>query len=137
MRKSVISRKTNETDIKLSLNIDGKGNSNIATGIGFFDHMLEGFTKHGQFDLDLSCKGDLHVDYHHTVEDVALTPSTEPSSMRVDAPRVVEVSQRVAKPVVPPERDALSPSDDVAVHFVLVPVERRTIPFVPIAFEAS
>ena len=72
MRISDIERKTKETDIKLHLNIDGKGDSNISTGIGFFDHMLESFARHGQFDLNIDCIGDLHVDYHHTVEDVGI-----------------------------------------------------------------
>jgi imidazoleglycerol-phosphate dehydratase len=65
-------RKTNETDIKLALTIEGQGRYNISTGIRFFDHMLELFTRHGGFDLDLSAKGDLDVDQHHTVEDVGI-----------------------------------------------------------------
>lgn len=72
MRTASISRKTRETDITLSLNLDGTGRSNISTGIGFFDHMLELFSRHALIDLDLTCKGDLQVDYHHTVEDVGL-----------------------------------------------------------------
>ena len=72
MRIADIERKTKETDIKLHLNIDGKGDSKISTGIGFFDHMLESFARHGQFDLNIDCTGDLHVDYHHTVEDVGI-----------------------------------------------------------------
>ena len=71
-RSASIQRKTKETDIALSLNIDGTGTSNIHTGIGFFDHMLEGFSKHGFFDLDCSIKGDLEVDGHHTVEDCGI-----------------------------------------------------------------
>jgi imidazoleglycerol-phosphate dehydratase len=71
-RTSTISRKTSETDITLKLTIDGAGKSNIDTGIGFFDHMLNSFTKHSLFDLELSCKGDLYVDSHHTVEDVGI-----------------------------------------------------------------
>ena len=72
MRTSEISRKTKETDIRLSLNIDGKGNNEIDTGIGFFDHMLEGFSKHGFFDLDVKIDGDLRVDGHHSVEDCGI-----------------------------------------------------------------
>ena len=68
-RISQVQRKTNETDIALSLNLDGNGKQNISTGIGFFDHMLSGFTRHGFFDLDLQVKGDLEVDCHHTIED--------------------------------------------------------------------
>ncbi len=65
-------RDTKETKIKVSLNLDGSGKSNIDSGIGFFDHMLEGFAKHGFFDLDLQCDGDIHVDGHHTVEDCGI-----------------------------------------------------------------
>ena len=72
MRTSEISRKTKETDIRLSLNIDGKGNNEIDTGIGFFDHMLEGFSKHGFFDLNVKIDGDLNVDGHHSVEDCGI-----------------------------------------------------------------
>lgn len=71
-RTSSIARKTKETDINVSLNIDGTGKSTINTGIGFFDHMLEGFTKHGFFDMECIVKGDLHVDGHHTVEDTGI-----------------------------------------------------------------
>lgn len=65
-------RKTKETDINLTLNLDGEGKTNIQTGVGFFDHMLEGFARHGLFDLDLTVKGDLHVDCHHTIEDTGI-----------------------------------------------------------------
>ncbi len=71
-RNATISRKTKETDINLVLNLDGSGEPSINTGIGFIDHMLELFTKHGNFDLTLVCKGDLHVDEHHSVEDVGI-----------------------------------------------------------------
>ncbi|NBH81791.1 imidazoleglycerol-phosphate dehydratase HisB [bacterium C-53] len=71
-REAEISRKTKETDITCKINLDGRGESEIHTGIGFFDHMLEGFSKHGFFDLTLSCKGDLIVDGHHTIEDVGI-----------------------------------------------------------------
>ena len=72
MRKSEIIRKTNETDIKLSINLDGKGESKINTGCGFLDHMLTLLAKHGKFDLEVYCKGDVDVDFHHTTEDVAI-----------------------------------------------------------------
>ena len=72
MRKASLTRNTNETKISLALNIDGKGRYEISTGIRFFDHMLELFTRHGAFDLALTCKGDLDVDQHHTVEDVGI-----------------------------------------------------------------
>ncbi|MBR5123151.1 MAG: imidazoleglycerol-phosphate dehydratase, partial [Anaerotignum sp.] len=66
MRKSEIIRKTAETDINLSLCLDGTGKSNINTGVGFLDHMLTLFAKHGRFDLDVVCKGDIEVDDHHS-----------------------------------------------------------------------
>lgn len=72
MRTSEIKRKTAETDIALSLNLDGTGASSVQTGCGFLDHMLTLFASHGRFDLTLSCKGDTYVDYHHTVEDVGI-----------------------------------------------------------------
>ena len=71
-RIAKINRKTKETDINLKLNLDGSGKSEIHTGIGFFDHMLEGFAKHGFFDLDCTVDGDLYVDGHHTVEDTGI-----------------------------------------------------------------
>ncbi len=71
-RTSKLKRTTKETDISIALNLDGNGNASIDTGIGFFDHMLEGFAKHGFFDLDCKVKGDLHVDGHHTVEDTGI-----------------------------------------------------------------
>lgn len=72
MRSSEIKRKTKETDIFLSLNLDGSGKSDIDTGVGFFDHMLTLFASHGMFDLVVKCNGDLEVDAHHTVEDVGI-----------------------------------------------------------------
>jgi imidazoleglycerol-phosphate dehydratase len=71
-RIAVQERKTKETDIRAELNLDGTGKSMVDTGIGFFNHMLEGFAKHGFFDLALSCKGDLGVDSHHTIEDCGI-----------------------------------------------------------------
>ncbi len=72
MRTAEIIRKTAETDISLSLNIDGSGKSEIDTGCGFLDHMLTLFAKHSKFDLTVKCVGDVYVDYHHTVEDVGI-----------------------------------------------------------------
>lgn len=71
-RIAVCSRQTKETTIQIKLNLDGTGKSNIHTGIGFFDHMLAGFAKHGLFDLEVSVKGDLEVDCHHTIEDTGI-----------------------------------------------------------------
>ena len=71
-RKAKIKRKTSETEVSVSLNVDGRGKSKIDTGIGFLDHMLELFAKHGLFDLEIKAKGDLKVDLHHTNEDIAI-----------------------------------------------------------------
>lgn len=71
-RIAKIERKTKETDIKLTINLDGEGKTDIHTGIGFFDHMLDGFARHGLFDLELNVKGDLNVDCHHTIEDTGI-----------------------------------------------------------------
>ena len=73
MRQTTVSRKTGETDITLTLNLDGKGIASIDSGCGFLDHMLTLFAKHGNFDLSLTCKGDTYVDDHHTVEDIGIT----------------------------------------------------------------
>lgn len=72
MRKAEIARKTNETDIKLTLELDGTGKSEMSTGCGFLDHMLTLFARHGRFDMSVSCKGDTYVDFHHTVEDIGI-----------------------------------------------------------------
>src|SRR5271165_1047317 len=71
-RTASLSRKTSETDITLTLSLDGSGASSVATGIGFLDHMLTAFARHGLFDLDVQAKGDLHIDFHHTTEDVGI-----------------------------------------------------------------
>lgn len=76
MRTSEIKRKTAETDIQLSLNLDGTGKSDINSGCGFLDHMLTLFAKHGRFDLNLICNGDIEVDDHHTVEDIGIALGT-------------------------------------------------------------
>ena len=71
-RIATLSRRTSETDIALTLDIDGAGQADIATGIGFLDHMLTAFARHGLFDLTVHAKGDLHIDFHHTTEDVGI-----------------------------------------------------------------
>jgi imidazoleglycerol-phosphate dehydratase len=73
MRKAEVSRNTKETKIDVKLNLDGKGAAQIATGVPFLDHMLEQVARHGAFDLVISAKGDLHIDAHHTVEDIGIT----------------------------------------------------------------
>lgn len=75
-RIAQVSRKTAETDITCTLNLDGEGQSEISTGVGFLDHMLRSFAKHGFFDLTLTCRGDLDVDCHHTIEDVGIVLGT-------------------------------------------------------------
>ena len=75
-RTASITRNTKETQIALSLNLDGKGSYQVDTGIGFFDHMLEGFSRHGFFDLNIQVKGDLQVDTHHTIEDTGIVLGT-------------------------------------------------------------
>src|SRR5262249_32483701 len=73
-RRARVARKTRETDIRLVLDLDGSGRSKVSTGIGFLDHMLTALATHARFDLDVTCKGDLHVDAHHSVEDVGIAP---------------------------------------------------------------
>jgi imidazoleglycerol-phosphate dehydratase len=73
MRKASVERKTRETEISVSVDLDGTGKSEISTGIGFLDHMLDQLARHGLIDLDISCEGDLHIDGHHTVEDIGIT----------------------------------------------------------------
>lgn len=72
MRTATIKRKTAETDINLTINLDGRGESKVSTGVGFLDHMLTLFSKHGRFDLEVTCNGDTYVDDHHTVEDIGI-----------------------------------------------------------------
>ncbi|OYU76026.1 MAG: imidazoleglycerol-phosphate dehydratase, partial [Burkholderiales bacterium PBB5] len=72
-RTADIQRNTNETKIRVRINLDGTGQARLATGIGFFDHMLDQIARHGLIDLDVQCEGDLHIDGHHTVEDVGIT----------------------------------------------------------------
>lgn len=72
MRQATVNRKTAETDINLTIDLDGSGKSSVSTGCGFMDHMLTLFASHGRFDLDVTCKGDTFVDYHHSVEDIGI-----------------------------------------------------------------
>lgn len=84
MRTSEISRKTNETDIKISINLDGEGKYDNNSGCGFLDHMLDLFARNGNFDLRVQCKGDTYVDYHHTVEDIGISLGTAFSDALAD-----------------------------------------------------
>ena len=72
-RRAEVRRKTKETEVRVSLNLDGEGASRVATGVAFLDHMLELFARHGLFDLEVECRGDLHIDDHHSVEDTAIS----------------------------------------------------------------
>ncbi len=72
-RTAAVTRKTAETNIRVAINLDGTGQSQLATGIGFLDHMLDQIARHGLIDLGVSCEGDLHIDGHHTVEDIGIT----------------------------------------------------------------
>jgi len=85
MRKSEITRNTSETEINLSFSLDGTGLNQIDTGVGFLDHMLELFARHGKFDLEVKCKGDTHVDSHHSVEDIGICLGTAFSQALGDA----------------------------------------------------
>ena len=73
VREAEVRRKTKETDVRVRLSLDGAGRSQVSTGVAFLDHMLELFARHGLFDLEVECRGDLHIDDHHSVEDVAIT----------------------------------------------------------------
>ena len=95
MRTSEIKRKTAETDIELSLNLDGTGKSEIDSGCGFLDHMLTLFAKHGRFDLSLTCKGDVEVDDHHTVEDIGIALGTAFSEALSDKRGIVRYGNMI------------------------------------------
>ena len=95
MRISEVKRTTGETDIYLSLNIDGTGKSQINTGCGFLDHMLTLFAKHGRFDLTVNCKGDTDVDYHHTVEDIGIALGTAFSKAIADKKGIVRYGNMI------------------------------------------
>ena len=106
-RTAAVTRETAETDIEVTLDIDGDGDSTVDTGIGFFDHMLDSFATHGLFDLTVQCDGDLDIDDHHTVEDVAITLGEaftealgEKRGIRRFADREVPLDEAVASVVV-------------------------------------
>ena len=120
-RTATVSRDTAETRITVSLNLDGTGQSRLATGIGFLDHMLDQIARHGLIDLDVKCEGDLHIDGHHTVEDIGIAigqavhravgqgPSTKGvleahASLRPSLPRRRQASRAFQRPGLPPAR---------------------------------
>lgn len=88
IRKTAVSRRTNETDISVNFNLDGCGRADISTGIPFFDHMLTAFTVHGHFDLEVKAKGDIEVDFHHTIEDVGLVMGQALSKILADKKQI-------------------------------------------------
>ncbi len=94
-RTAEITRNTKETQIRMSLNLDGSGESMIRTGIGFFDHMLTSFARHGFFDLELEVKGDLEVDTHHTIEDVGIVLGTAIREAAGDKKGIVRYGSKI------------------------------------------
>ena len=94
-RIATITRTTKETDISLTLNVDGSGQAEIDTGIGFFDHMLDGFARHGLFDLQVKIKGDLQVDTHHTIEDTGIVLGNAIAQAVGDKAGIVRYGSRI------------------------------------------
>ena len=93
-RQAALTRETAETDIQVTIDLDGDGESTVETGVGFFDHMLSAFAKHGLFDLTVRCDGDLEIDDHHTVEDVAITFGTALEEALGDKRGIVRYADR-------------------------------------------
>ena len=93
-RQAALTRETAETDIQVTIDLDGDGESTVETGVGFFDHMLSAFAKHGLFDLTVRCDGDLEIDDHHTVEDVAITLGTALEEALGDKRGIVRYADR-------------------------------------------
>ncbi|HIE98024.1 MAG TPA: imidazoleglycerol-phosphate dehydratase HisB [Planctomycetes bacterium] len=115
-RSASISRKTAETEIELSINLDGSGQHTINTGIGFFDHMLTLFARHGLFDLNVQAKGDLHVDHHHTVEDVGICLGEAINEALADKQGIV----RYGSMSLPMEETLVTSSLDLSGRFAFV-----------------
>ena len=124
MRKKTMNRKTSETDIEISLNIDGEGKYKIETGIEFFNHMLNSFAKHGLFNLKVNAKGDIGVDYHHTVEDVGILLGEVYKNAIGDKIGIKRIS------------DAIVPMDD-ALATVAVDISGRSYSVLNIEFKKS
>lgn len=125
MRSAEIVRKTAETDISLSINIDGRGNADISTGCGFLDHMLVLFAKHSKFDIALKCKGDTFVDYHHTAEDVGICLGMAVASALSDKKGIV----RYASTILPMDESLIMSAVDISgrsylSYDVAVPTEK-------------
>jgi len=125
-RRATVQRKTKETDIRLSIDIDGSGSYRVDTGVPFLDHMLESFAKHGVFDLEIAATGDLSVDLHHTIEDVGITLGQAVRDALGDASGI----RRYGTQVLPMAEAKVEVSVDVSnrPYFVYrVPLENRTI----------
>jgi imidazoleglycerol-phosphate dehydratase len=125
-RRASVHRKTKETDIRLSIDLDGSGSYQVETGVPFFDHMLESFAKHGLFDLEIAATGDLAVDLHHTIEDVGITLGQAVREALGDASGI----RRYGQQVLPMAEAKVEVALDVSNRPYLVyrvPLENRTI----------
>lgn len=125
-RRASVHRKTKETDIRLSIDLDGSGSYQIETGVAFFDHMLESFAKHGLFDLEIAATGDLAVDLHHTIEDVGITLGQAVREARGSASGI----RRYGQQLLPMAEAKVEVAVDVSNRPYLVyrvPLENRTI----------
>ena len=123
-RTATRERKTRETEIRVSLDLDGTGESKVSTGIGFFDHMLDALARHAGFDLEVECRGDLHIDQHHTVEDVGIVTGGCVLEALGDKRGIV----RFADATVPLDRAVVDVSGRPFLHFdVPLPCEQMRI----------
>ena len=116
LRAATVQRKTKETDVRVRLKLDGAGSSRISTGLPFLDHMLELFAKHGLFDLEITCKGDLEIDDHHSVEDIAITLGQALSQALGDKTGI----RRYGEAVVPMDEALCRSVIDLSGRFFLV-----------------
>jgi imidazoleglycerol-phosphate dehydratase len=115
-RLATVQRKTKETDVRVELNLDGSGKSKIAIGVPFLEHMLELFAKHGLFDLQVTCNGDLHIDDHHSVEDIAITLGQALSQALADKAGI----NRYGEAIVPMDEALCRAVIDLSGRFYLV-----------------
>jgi imidazoleglycerol-phosphate dehydratase len=116
VRVGQIQRKTKETDVRVKLKLDGAGNSRVSTGLPFLDHMLDLFAKHGLFDLEIACKGDLEIDDHHSVEDIAITLGQALAQALADKSGI----RRYGEAVVPMDEALCRSVIDLSGRFYLV-----------------
>lgn len=125
-RRGEITRRTNETDIRVALTLDGRGESQVKTGIGFFDHMLTLFARHSLFDLEVECAGDLHVDDHHSIEDVGIALGQTFALCLADKTGIA----RYGEATVPMDESLCRAVVDLSGRFYLayeVPIERNRV----------